>query len=242
MSKLVSCILATRNRPEFFRYALRCFLSQTYQPAELIVVDDGEQPVADQCAGVERVRYLRLPQPAPLGAKLNLGIEQAQGGILQKLDDDDYYHPGFLQLAVEHLPRDRPDRSLAAWDSFLVLLPGEKQVRHSGCGWAAGGTLCFDRRLWQRRRFRNLPCSVDHWFLLDHRPDVVLVDAPEYYLLVRHGANTWSKMDDGGRVDDYFRGLPVYPKPLHALVGPLHCAFYESLARASPRQLVSPLT
>jgi hypothetical protein len=42
-SPKVSCILATGNRTGFTRQAIRCFLRQTMDDSELIVVDDGRR-------------------------------------------------------------------------------------------------------------------------------------------------------------------------------------------------------
>ncbi len=227
--ELVSCILATRNRPRFFRQALRCFLSQTYRHSELIVVDDSERPVRELCSGLDRVRYVRLTRPTPTGTKLNMGIEHAHGEILQKFDDDDYYHPGFLQLAVRRLPARNRQTTLVAWDCFLIFMAGEKQPRFSGHGWTVGATLCFARELWKRLPFRDIPSSVDSCFLIDHDPAIVRVCAPERLMVVRHGGNTWNLMHHGESADAYLGSLPVYKRPLEALVDPAACAFYRSL-------------
>ena len=229
MPELVSCVMATGNRPEFLRQAVRCFLRQTYRPAELIIVEDGKRAGADLGAGQDRVRHIRLEQPAPTGAKLNLAIEHARGAILQKLDDDDYYHPDFLKTAVAHRPAG-DSRALVAWDRFLVWIAGEKRVRDSGHGWTAGGTFSFSRKLWEKVKFREVPFDEDYWFLQDGQPQVVPVCAPEHYLLVRHGRNTWTAMSDGGRADDFLRELPVYPKSFSALVDRPARAFYRTLA------------
>ena len=230
MQELVSCIMATRDRPRFFRQALRYFLRQTYKRTELVVVDDGERSVEKLCSGAPRVRYIRLTRPTLTGTKLNIGIELARGAILQRLDDDDYYHPDFVKAAVAHLLAKGRERYVAAWDCFLVLLAGEKQVRYTGHGWRAGGTLCFSRELWERAPFRDIPTGMDSWFLQDHRHRVAPVEAQELYVLVRHGRNTWRAMHDGKAADDYFRRLPVYRKPLAALVDRRDCGFYERLA------------
>ena len=37
--------MVTRDRPAFFEQAMRCFQRQTYDQAELIVLDDGQQSV-----------------------------------------------------------------------------------------------------------------------------------------------------------------------------------------------------
>src|SRR5574341_5106 len=99
-SRFVSCIMATKDRHEFLPQALRCFLRQTHVNSALIIVDDGERPARGLCKNLPRVRYIRLRGPVNTGTKLNIGIEDARGDLLQKLDDDDYYHPDFLKLAV----------------------------------------------------------------------------------------------------------------------------------------------
>jgi glycosyltransferase involved in cell wall biosynthesis len=195
------------------------------------VVDDGVQPVAEMCAGLCRVSYVGLGQPTLLGTKLNIGVERAAGAIIQKLDDDDYYHPEFLERAADPLRGQPPDRTLVAWDCFLVLLAGEQRVRFSGHGWTAGGTLCFHRELWERHPFRDAPRHVDTFFIEDHRPRILKVCAPEAYILVRHGANTWTHLSGGVPVDAHFRRLSVYRKPLGNLVEPIDRAFYAGLAR-----------
>jgi len=228
--ELVSCIMATAGRPAFVRQAVRYFLRQTYRAAELVVVDDGVPPVADACAGLERVRYLRLDRRASTGAKLNLGIQAARGGLLQKWDDDDYYHPDFLRTAVAHMPPP-PDRDhcLVAWDCFLILIAGERRLRASGHGWTIGNTFLFTRKFWARAPFRDLARGSDWWFLRDQQVVLVRVCAPEQCMVVRHGQNTWTDMRSGEPVDDYLRRFPFHDRPGCDVMGAEDWAFYESL-------------
>jgi O-antigen biosynthesis protein len=227
---LVSCVMATGNRPGFVRQLLRCFARQTYPNKELVVVDDGDRPVQTLCRNVPGVRYLRLTQPATMGAKLNLGAEFSRGSILHKIDDDDFYHADFLATSAANLPDQDRENSLVARCCFLVLLRGDRSLRHSGHGWKAGGTLCFDRAMWRKIPFRDVPRSVDSWFLRDHQPEIVRVCSTEQYILVRHGANTWKEMSTGD-ADDYFRARPVYQKPLGDVVPREDLRFYRSLMR-----------
>jgi glycosyltransferase involved in cell wall biosynthesis len=230
---LVSCIMATRNRPALFRQAMRYFLRQSYRRSELIVIDDGEQPVAQACSGLERIRYIRLRGVTPMGTKLNIGIECARGEILHKFDDDDYYHADFLKTAVAHLAAGQRERSVVGWNCFLIWIAGEDRLRYSGESFTAGGTLCFDRRLWLRIPFRNAPQGVDSWFLLDHKPHMIPVNAPEHFMLVRHGGNTWAATSTRRRVDDFLRSFPVYPKSLDAVLEPVDRKFYQSLGKTA---------
>jgi glycosyltransferase involved in cell wall biosynthesis len=232
--------MATRDRREFIPQALRCFSRQTYQESELIVVDDGRKSVGDLCRGIPRVRHIQLYKPANTGTKLNIGIERARGDILQKVDDDDYYHPDFLKLAAARLPSQPSVRTLVAWDCFLVLIAGEMKLRHSGHGWEAGGTFCFHRSLWELKPFRDVAKNEDYWFINDHRPRIRRVCAADYYMLVRHGRNTWQLMH-GKPVDSYFRSLPPYRKELEAVVPPEDLTFYRSLQyRASFERQTRP--
>ncbi len=226
----ISCVMATRDRPEFFRIALACFERQVSPGMELIVVDDGEKPVESLCSGTDNLCYLRIDRPTPLGAKLNLGIASARGRWIQKLDDDDYYGPGFLKTVISRLPDPAGEVCMLAWDCFYVLHTADTTVRYSGHGWKAGGTLCFPRNLWERKPFRELPRSVDSWFLRDHNPRLVRVCAPEQYMLVRHGRNTWRSMQGGLDADTFLRTRPIYEPGLDALVDPPAARFYRSLA------------
>jgi glycosyltransferase involved in cell wall biosynthesis len=227
---LVSCILATRNRPLFARQAIRCFLRQTYVNAELLVVDDSDESLADLCSGLLQVRHVRLDRTMTVGEKLNIGAELAQGDIIQKLDDDDFYRPEFLQRSVHELLASKNDRTVVAWDCFLVLLLADGSLRFSGHGWSAGGTFCFHKALWRATPFRDVPRAVDRLFLKDARPALRTVCAQDLYILVRHGANTWRML---GRtpVDEYFRGLRLWHQRLEDLIEPIDRPFYASLMR-----------
>jgi glycosyltransferase involved in cell wall biosynthesis len=227
---LVSCVVSTGDRPEFLRQLLRCFARQTYKSKELIVVDGGVTPAAASCANARDVHYLRVPADLPLGERLNRGIAASRGRIVQKLDDDDFYHREFLARAVTALVRaGEPQTSVVAWDCFHVLLRGDPQVRFSGHGWAAGGTFCFARELWRRVPFRG-PRSVDHQFLHDSAATLLRVCAPRLYLYVRHGKNIWSRTGSGTSVDHMFRTRRPATARLRDLVEPEDRRFYEGLA------------
>jgi len=228
MTPPVSCILVTRDRPAFFRQALRCFSSQDYPNKEVIVVDDGMRPVERLCAAMPCVTYIRRPSPTSTGTKLNIGIETARGDILQKLDDDDFYAPGFLSAAVARLQRAQREDALVAWCCFLVLIARERRLYFSGHGWKAGGTLCFRRSLWKRHPFRDMYGSSDSWFIRDNQPSLERVCDAKQYLLVRHGANTWRRIDGYGAAENYFRLRPSR-RALRDIVGRRHAPFYRSL-------------
>lgn len=42
---LVSCIMPTADRQKYIPFAVDYFLSQDYQNAELVIIDDGLEPI-----------------------------------------------------------------------------------------------------------------------------------------------------------------------------------------------------
>ena len=97
---LVSCIMPTYNRRAFVPQAIRCFLRQDYPNCELLVIDDGTEPVADCVPESENIRYVRLDQKMTIGAKRNLACEQARGEFIVHWDDDDWYPPWRVRMQV----------------------------------------------------------------------------------------------------------------------------------------------
>ncbi len=242
MAPFVSCIMPTRNRLRFLPQAIRCFERQKYDNRELIVLDDGDPPGADICAGQPRVQYVRCESPASIGAKMNLGIAGSRGTVIQKWDDDDYYGPDFLRLAVENLMSGPADNSLVAWDCFLILAAGDDFIRFSGHGWTTGATLCFPRTLWEKCAFRDVNLGADACFLRDHDAQIIRVCAPEQFMVVRHGANTWNVLPERHRVDDYLRERGRYRKPLEAYLAPEDIAFYATFMCEEARPARARLT
>ena len=198
-----------------------------------MIADGGHAPL-EGIPEDPTIRHLRAAPDSSLGARLNLAAEQARGTIFQKLDDDDYYHPSFLERAVAAL---KGEHAIVAWDCFFVLIKGENGLRFSGHGWRAGATLTFSRRLWEQTRFRDLHSKVDWFFFKDTGADVITICASELLIVVRHGDNTWRKLG-ATDVDDYFRRRPETPARLEQLVHRDDVPFYRKLMSAEARATV----
>jgi glycosyltransferase involved in cell wall biosynthesis len=219
---LVSCITTTIDRPQFIPQMLRCFRRQTWPEKELVIVDGGQTPVEHLVADVPGVRYLRASSETSVGSCLNIAAEHARGRVLQRMDDDDYYHPSFVERAVTAFLRRRRLDVIAAWDCFYVQMRGERRLRFSRHGWAAGGTLCFARKLWERTPFRD-GRAEDYFLFQDSGASCERIcGSPELYIYVRHGGNFW--------VGDPFRNHPRTRLRIVDLVDPEDVPFYAELA------------
>ena len=62
---LVSCVMPTCNRRRFVSQAIWYFLRQDYPSRELVIVDDGEDSIADLVPDDERIHYARLAVGSP---------------------------------------------------------------------------------------------------------------------------------------------------------------------------------
>ena len=100
---LVSCIMPTRDRPQFVPHAVDYFLRQDYPAKELIVLDDGHTSIAKLLPASPLIRYIRLEQRQRVGAKRNLGCQTARGGVIMHWDDDDWMARWRLRYQVTEL-------------------------------------------------------------------------------------------------------------------------------------------
>src|SRR5262249_36808704 len=104
-SPLVSCLMPTHNRRPFVAQAIEYFLRQDYEQRELLVLDDGDDRVADLMPDDPRVRYVPLDTRLVLGDKRNPACELARGELIAHWDDDDWHAPHRLSYQAAELER-----------------------------------------------------------------------------------------------------------------------------------------
>jgi len=164
---LVSCIMPTHNRRTFIPAALQCFLAQDYPERELIVVDDGDDPIDDLLPSDPRIRYFRLPERLTIGGKRNFACEQARGAIIAHWDDDDWYPASRLRTQVDALRERGADLCGSSVLHFHDRERGQAFLyRYAGRDpWVAGTTFVYRRELWQRNRFPDIQVGEDTQFV-----------------------------------------------------------------------------
>jgi glycosyltransferase involved in cell wall biosynthesis len=101
---LVSAIIPTYNRARTIERAVNSVLGQSWQPIEVIVVDDGS---TDQTTDIlarygDRIRLIRQKNEGPSAAR-NAGIKAARGQIISFLDSDDSWLPDKVERQVKLL-------------------------------------------------------------------------------------------------------------------------------------------
>jgi glycosyltransferase involved in cell wall biosynthesis len=163
---LISCIMPTYDRRAFVPRAIDYFLRQSYEPKELIVIDDGTDQIGDLIPADPRIRYFGLNKKLNLGAKLNLACEYAHGDIIANWDDDDWYAPHRLNSQVQALLTGNADVCGLSHLLYYDLRTGRayKYIYPTGRG-AWLGTLCYFKVFWANHRFADIQVGMDGKFV-----------------------------------------------------------------------------
>jgi glycosyltransferase involved in cell wall biosynthesis len=101
---LISVMIPAYNAAPYLAEAIESALSQTYEPLEVIVVDDGSDDATLDVAQAfgDRVRSIRQARGGN-GAARNAAVALAQGQYFAFLDADDRFTPDKLRLQMEAL-------------------------------------------------------------------------------------------------------------------------------------------
>jgi len=103
---LVSVIIPTFNRANKVLGAIDSALTQTYQPLEVIVVDDGSTDATmaalDSLSG--RIKVIQQANAGPSAAR-NCGVAAANGEMIAFLDSDDHWKPDKIERQVALMGR-----------------------------------------------------------------------------------------------------------------------------------------
>jgi len=95
----ISVIIPAYNHIDFLTRSVNSVLSQTKQPSEIILINDGrvEFPVKEALRSVPRIKcHVEKPNPG-VSSTYNTGIELANSDWVAFLDGDDAWHPKKLE-------------------------------------------------------------------------------------------------------------------------------------------------
>ena len=159
---LVSCIMPTKDRRKWIPRALECWQAQTYQPLQLVVLDNGAANIKDLLPADQRITYTRAGQGMKLGMLRNLACQLATGEFIAHWDDDDWY------------ASDRIEKQVQAIGSAPMCVPqgchfaSEKQAYRLDADpmYGIGSALMYRRDYWMRARFAPAAhCGEDSMFI-----------------------------------------------------------------------------
>jgi glycosyltransferase involved in cell wall biosynthesis len=203
---LVSCIMPTRDRPEFMKKAVEYFLRQTHPNKELLILDDGTRfdslvswatASSDDNDKVSILRYVPNSRFKTLGAKRNWCVKHSRGDLIAHWDDDDWYESERLSLQVAAMGDANAEICGVEAPIFYDLPSGNSfQYRYRGPGrYLYSATLMYSRDYWARSTFPALQVGASTPFVCGPgRLDKAAFMSPDWYTGISHLRNNSPKV------------------------------------------------
>lgn len=200
MRPFVSVLTPTYNRRMFLKISIACFKAQSYPQdrMEWIILDDGSDPVEDvfKASGLTNVKYHRLTEKLPIGAKRNMINELATGDICVAWDDDDYYPPDRVRHAVTKLLGNKRTPVVGSSEVYLYF-SDRNEI------WSAGpynpnhctnGTMAYWRSYFRDHKYDpTAEKAEERLFMDDWKTPVTQIRPEECMLVICHAFNTFDK-------------------------------------------------
>ena len=160
--------MPTRDRRRFVAQSIWYFLRQDYPNRELIVLDDGDDPVDDLVPEDARIRYVGSTRSSSLGRKRNLGCELARGELVAHWDDDDWFSADRLRIQVAARSRRGPTSAARTGSSTTgspPATPGFATTARTGDPGSRAQPSSTGEQRGRGHRFADLAVGEDADFL-----------------------------------------------------------------------------
>ena len=213
---LISCVVPVYNGDPYLAEALDSILAQTYQPLDIIVVDDGS---TDDTAAVaanfsDRIRYLKQPNAGAAAAR-NLGLSVVRGEFVAFLDADDLWHPEKLARQMARFQaRPRLDLCVTHIRNFWIPELSQDEERFRDHHWMQRQPGYLSTTLLSRRtvfeRVGPFDAAIRHgdstdWFLRVAEQGAVIELLPDVLVYRRlHQSNLTRRIAARAR-DEYLQ-------------------------------------
>ncbi|MDL2262838.1 glycosyltransferase [Bacteroidales bacterium OttesenSCG-928-I21] len=127
---LISVIMATFNEPsEQINKSIQSVLNQTFRDFELLIIDDSTKPetvvaIDNSAQSDSRVKVIRKPQRMGFAPALNIGLLQARGKYIARMDADDISMPDRFELQIAFLDKN-PNIAIVGGAMDIINEKGE---------------------------------------------------------------------------------------------------------------------
>jgi glycosyltransferase involved in cell wall biosynthesis len=197
----ISVVCVTRNRRMFMPILKYSYMIQSYpeEKMELVLVDDGDDPIEDTLIGVPNVVYVRLDKKTLIGEKRNIGISRAMYDVIAFMDDDDVY-PNNSVIERTAMMLKSPAKECAfcsvipcydimKYSSFINAPPLDLPMSQR----VSEATLIFTRSFWEARKFDDIQIAEGDAFIRDREHMCRELSPQEVIVSLVHSTNTTSR-------------------------------------------------
>lgn len=219
MNQLVSAIMPVRGRRGLALKAVQCFLSQTYKPKELLIIQDRDDltfNVVDKHEFPKNIYVMETRERLSIGAKRNILCRLSESEHIAHFDSDDYSAPERLEHQIELL-RESGKAVCGFKSMYFVDEHGDAALYKGRFGSALGTSLVYRRDWWKAHPFpeHTRQNIEDVPFMNEADKAQQLILSERYDLMVAriHKDNTSPK-----NINDYTKvDISELPKGFHVL-------------------------
>jgi len=201
----VSCVTPTYNRRKFLPYLLHIYASQTYPKnrRELVIIDDSDESNADIIEQFktknpgENIVYMYSKERIKLGKKRNMLNEMSKGEFIIAMDDDDYYPPDKLKIAITKMRANKVE--ISGSSEIYIYFTDSKEIYVSGpfssCH-CTNGTVAFHRDYIKKesRRYDDDAMKAEEKYFFDSfQNPIYQIESLKTILCISHTSNTVDK-------------------------------------------------
>lgn len=207
-SPVISVVMPLYNAKDFVGDAVTSILQQSFSDFEFLILDDSDDGSSEVIKSFKdpRIRLIQTDQSIGLRRKSNLGIREAKGEFIARMEADDISRPDRL---FKQLKMMQSNSKLTLIGSQLEVFGNEKgvwaypihdaEIRASMI-WGpsiAHPTIFFRRKpIIEKQLFYiedGMPYAEDWEFFYNMKNEVIFANHPEVLYLYRRSPNTVSK-------------------------------------------------
>ena len=140
--KLLSIIVPIYNAEAYIRGCLDSLLAQTYQPLEIVLIDDGSSDgsasICQEYAQFAAQIRLYQQQNGGVSSARNLGLAMARGEIIGFCDADDWVDADYYERMVEMMQKHDAQMVFSGYEEFFEK-SGSSRLHHPAKSGLADG-------------------------------------------------------------------------------------------------------
>lgn len=160
----ISILCITKDRRVFMPLLKYSYMIQSYpeDKMELVIIDDGDDPIEDTLFGVPNVKYVRCESGMTISQKRNLAVKSAMYDVLVNMDDDDVYPNNSVTHRVAMLLKEPvkqcgfcttiPCYDITKFSSFMNVPPITLEMSER----VSEASLIFTRKFWEECQFDDM--------------------------------------------------------------------------------------
>ena len=131
----ISVIIPVYNQEKYIGRCLRSLLKQTISPNdfEIIVINDASSDNTEKALSLfmNDITYIKNKKQKGLPASLNIGIKNAKGQFVIRVDSDDYVHWEYLNVMSMHLQLNHDIDAIAC--DYYIVDSFQNIISHNNC-------------------------------------------------------------------------------------------------------------